>query len=66
MADWFQHAHDKGWTQTKFQIYLNNKYYYGKRRLHLLWLLEECESADDFRAVGFFHDCTAQGQAAAA
>jgi hypothetical protein len=64
IADWFSHAHQKGWTKTNFQIYLNNKYYhrdYGDSPA--LWLLEECEDANDFRAVGFLHQLYREGQA---
>jgi hypothetical protein len=64
MADWFSHAHAKGWTRTNFQIYLNNKYYYKDYGdCTALWILEECEAADDFRAVGFFHQLYREGQA---
>ena len=64
VADWFTHAHEKGWTKTNFQIYLNNKYYYKDYGdCTALWLLEECEDADDFRAVGYFHQLYREGQA---
>ena len=56
-----RHAHDNGWTDTAFEIYLNHKYSYSGT--HALWVLEECEAADDFRAVGFFHELWRQGQA---
>lgn len=62
-ADWFRHAASNGWTQTAFETYLNHKYTYNGT--HALWALEECESADDFRAVGFFHQQWREGQAAA-
>lgn len=63
VADWFQHAQQKGWTRTAFQIYLNHKYYYDG--CAVLWELEEVESADDFRAVGYFHKLYRGGQAMA-
>jgi len=60
IADWFTHAQQKGWTRTNFQIYLNHKYYYDG--CAVLWELEEVESADDFRAVGYFHTLYRDGQ----
>jgi len=60
IADWFTHAQSKGWTRTAFECYLNNKYYYSGS--HALWELEECTTADDFRAVGFFHQLYREGQ----
>ena len=63
MTDWVAHAHSRGWTRTAFECYLNNKYYYSGS--HALWELEECTTADDFRAVGFFHQLYRDGQAAA-
>jgi hypothetical protein len=64
MADWLAHARERGWTRTAFETYLNHKYTY--RGTHALWVLEECESADDFRAVGFFHQLWREGRAASA
>jgi len=63
VKDWFEHAQAKGWHQTHFQIYLNNKYYYDP--CDSLWVLEECNAADDFRAVGFFHSIYRAGAAEA-
>jgi len=64
VKEWFEHAQAKGWHQTNFQIYLNNKY---KNRTPpaTFWILEECQTADDFRAVGFFHTLYRAGQALA-
>jgi len=56
---WMEHAEQKGWLQTHFQIYLNHKYSY--RNCDALWILEECTTADDFRAVRFFHELYRQG-----
>jgi len=53
VREWFEHAEEKGWHNTFFQIYLNHKYYYNN--CDALWILEECVTGDDFRAVGFFH-----------
>lgn len=64
VADWCQHAHDKGWTRTNFETFFNDKYYYySNGDCKALWLLEECEDADDFRAVGFFNQLYREGQA---
>lgn len=62
MADWLRHAATNGWTRTAFQSYLNHKYTYSGTRA--LWVLEECEAADDFRAVGCFQQLWREGQAA--
>lgn len=59
IGDWLQHAVSNGWTHTAFEIYLNHKYSYSGT--HALWVLEECEAADDFRAVGFFHQTWREG-----
>jgi hypothetical protein len=63
VADWFLHAQAKGWTKTAFEIYHNNKWNYTN--CNSLWTLEECDVADDFRALGFFHQLYRDGQAAA-
>jgi hypothetical protein len=62
LADFAAHARDQGWTQTRFQVYLNNKFYYkqfdvktGKPgRGSSFWLLDEPAYADDFLALAFF------------
>ncbi len=59
VKEWFEHAEEKGWHDTFFQIYLNHKYYYNN--CAALWILEECVTADDFRAVGFFHRLYREG-----
>jgi hypothetical protein len=60
IADWLRHASTSGWTRTAFEIYLNHKYSYTGT--HALWVMEECEAADDFRAVGWFHQAWRDGQ----
>jgi hypothetical protein len=60
---WMEHAEEKGWHQTHFQIYLNHKYSY--QNCVALWILEECATGDDFRAVSFFHSLYRQGAAMA-
>jgi len=63
VKEWFEHAQAQGWHGTNFQAYLNHKYYYSG--CAALWALEECETADDFRAMGFFHQLWRQGMASA-
>jgi len=63
VRDWFEHAQAMGWLDTNFQIYLNHKYYYDN--CAALWILEECSTAEDFRAVGAFHEIYRQGAALA-
>ena len=62
MSNWLTHASANGWTRTAFENYLNDKFYYSGT--HSLWALEECETADDFRAVGRFHEMWRDGLAA--
>ncbi|MCX7012306.1 MAG: hypothetical protein NTW86_07035 [Candidatus Sumerlaeota bacterium] len=63
VKEWLEHAQAKGWSGTSFQTYLNNKYTYD--RCAALWTLEECGTADDFRAVGFFQSLFREGAEAA-
>ncbi len=59
VKEWMEHAQASGWHDTNFQIYLNHKYSYNN--CDALWILEECTTADDFRAVNFFHSLYRQG-----
>lgn len=59
MSNWLVHASVNGWTQTAFETYLNNKYTYTGT--HSLWILEENETADDFRATGRFQEMWRDG-----
>ncbi len=72
MADWVRHAHDMGWTRTAFETYHNEKfsdswqqgdgsYLYDP----VFWVMEENDSADDFRADGFYHQLWRDGYAQA-
>jgi hypothetical protein len=63
MADWVQHAHDKGWTKTAFETYHNHKYSYAG--CAVFWVMEENDGADDFRADGFYHQLWRDGYAQA-
>ena len=58
--DFIDHVKAKGW-KTKFQIYLNDKYYYkqfsppkGYGRGASFWLLDEPAQIDDYFALAFF------------
>ncbi len=61
MRDAIKHFKDKKW-QTKFQVYLNDKYFYkqydDKKKKHgrgtSFWLLDEPQHIDDFLALAFF------------
>ena len=58
-----RHVEQKGWTRTRYHVYLNNKYYFRNRakgwgRGISLWLLDEPMFADDFLALRYFGDLT--------
>ncbi len=55
------HLRAKGWENTRYHVYLNNKYYFRRARANgrpgrgvSLWLLDEPMHADDFRALAMF------------
>ncbi len=55
-----QHFREKGWLDTEFQVYLNNKYYW-KRATNgqkgdgtAWWLLDEPYQWDDFLAIAYY------------
>ena len=51
-----QHLTERKWTQTRYHVYLNNKYYFrrsGGRGISL-WLLDEPMHADDFLALAYY------------
>jgi hypothetical protein len=62
LAGFAAHFRERGWTRTRIQIYLNNKFFYKrydeKSKQHgrgtSFWLLDEPAYADDFLALGFF------------
>lgn len=67
------HFRDRGWTNTVFEFFLNNKYYYkvaffgaaGGRHGSSFWLLDEPADHDDYAANRFFMRLAASGFAAA-
>jgi hypothetical protein len=67
-----EHAAAKGWTNTTFHAYVNNKYYYKfpfiKERGFSgvsFWLLDEPIDYDDYAAIEFFLGLCRQGVRAA-
>jgi hypothetical protein len=54
------HIRERNWTQTKYQIFFNDKYYYKdptrSRTANGVswWLLDEPNHHDDYRALSFF------------
>jgi hypothetical protein len=55
-----EHIRERGWNQTKYQIFFNDKYYYkdptrsrGANGVSW-WLLDEPNHHDDYRALSFF------------
>lgn len=58
LDDFAQHILQKGWTRTRFQLYLNNKYYYRDAALGgrgtSWWLLDEPNHRDDWLALAYF------------
>ena len=57
-----KHLGVKGWTRTRYQVYLNNKYYFrrdGGRGVSL-WLLDEPMAPDDFLALRHFGRMTSK------
>ncbi|MBL7133443.1 MAG: DUF4091 domain-containing protein [Phycisphaerae bacterium] len=53
-----KHLDARRWDRTRYQVYLNNKYYFrrdGGRGISL-WLLDEPMYADDFLALAHFGD----------
>lgn len=61
VAEWFTNCSTRGYHNTAFQIYLNDKWSYTN--CPSLWVLEECSAGDDFRALNFFHTLYRQGEA---
>ena len=65
------HIRDKKWDKTRFQLYLNNKYYFkepGKDgrpgRGSSWWLLDEPRNTNDFLALKFYGELFWQGAGA--
>ncbi|HBJ34058.1 MAG TPA: hypothetical protein DDZ51_04705, partial [Planctomycetaceae bacterium] len=63
LQDFARLAKSKGWTDTGFQVYFNNK-----GSLHELtkapWILDEPSSYWDFRALAYYGELTDRGRAA--
>jgi len=63
VRDYVSHFEQKGWTETEFQCYFNNKYYYWGG---LYWIFDEPMARDDWQAIRFYAELFKQGKAEAA
>lgn len=55
VAEYARHLREHGWDRTRFQFYLNNKYYAKENeKATSWWLLDEPAHRDDFLALAFF------------
>lgn len=58
MREFNRHFHEKGWTRTDFQFYLNDKNYYKDPKQGgqgtSWWLLDEPNYRDDWLALAYF------------
>jgi hypothetical protein len=60
-----EHLKQRGWTNTEYMVYFNNKYYYkrpsqGGRGVSW-WLLDEPNHRDDVRAISFLASLLKRG-----
>ncbi|MFP4053151.1 MAG: hypothetical protein ACLFV7_04725 [Phycisphaerae bacterium] len=73
LGQFVEHLRRRNRTDTRMQVYLNNKYYFRRPRQNgrpgrgvSLWLLDEPMHADDFRALRMFaswtRDVTAEAE----
>ncbi|MFH1860878.1 MAG: hypothetical protein ABH870_07720 [bacterium] len=54
-SEYAMHFRERGWDRTRFQFYLNNKYYAKENgKGTSWWLLDEPAHRDDFLALAFF------------
>ena len=63
VGDFVSHFEERGWTETEFQCYLNNKYYYWGG---LYWIFDEPVVRDDWQGIRFYGELFKQGKADAA
>ena len=64
VAEFARHLHERGWNQTQFQVYFNNKVNYKQRRWRdgsSPWILDEPASFQDFWAVGWLGHAVRSG-----
>ena len=68
VADFAQRAQASGWTDTYFQIYLNNKYFWGSATNphSQFWNLDEPSEGECMAALGYFQQIYSDGAADAA
>ena len=61
MQDFIRHAEQQGWTETGFQVYLNNKGGLHDAR-KAPWILDEPAGFWDYRALRFYGELTDRGR----
>ncbi|MEK7273865.1 MAG: hypothetical protein AAB110_01280, partial [Candidatus Desantisbacteria bacterium] len=55
VSEYARHFRENGWNRTRFQFYLNNKYYAKENENGTAWwLFDEPAHRDDFLALAFF------------
>ncbi|MCW8129888.1 MAG: DNRLRE domain-containing protein [Planctomycetota bacterium] len=55
IADFVKHFEEKGWTKTHAELYLNNKYNFGKEKMGgTAWTMDEPFEYLDWRALIFY------------
>ena len=64
LQDFARLAESKGWKQTGFQVYFNNKGSLGEKT-KAPWILDEPTSYWDYRALQFYGELTDRGREAA-
>jgi hypothetical protein len=66
-TEFSQHIADRGWEQTRFHVYLNNKIDFKQRgwsRGSSVWLLDEPANFQDFIALRYFAAAFREGRSA--
>lgn len=55
IADFVKHFEEKGWTKSGAELYLNNKYHFGKEQMTgTAWIMDEPFEYLDWHALKFF------------
>ena len=63
VGDFVSHFEERGWTETEFQCYFNNKFYYWGG---LYWIFDEPMVRDDWQGIRFYAELFKQGKVGAA
>lgn len=67
MSEFARHIKERGWLDTTYLVYFNNKYYFKNPNPETqaqgssMWLLDEPNHRDDSRALSFFTYLTKRG-----